>query len=512
MYARNYPRCTWVTVRATYPSSQHFIPWTLSSLRFFDSEEFYDSLLRLGYQYTGPFHALHGLKRRLGFATGCIAKEPSQLVIHPAVLDAAFQSLLLAQSTPNSGGIWSLHVPRSIRAIRVNPLLCTAIQADDSPISFDCIQPAGASSLEGDIDLVASTGGADHVMVQIEGLLCVPFARPTVQDDKAMFATTVWDVAAADAEKVAFGGVPTNGQIELARLLERMAIFFLNRLDQEVPLDHIARNTDPYQHYFTFASQMLSLAKDGKLPLWSSAWQRDSAVTLAAASEPYRHVSDAKLLKAIGDNIIDIATGKTQAIEVGMQESMLSKIYETGLGFQEHTEYLARLAKQIVHRYPRMNILEVGAGTGGATKRIFHEVGAKFSSYTYTDISSGFFETAQHNFAPYVYKMVFKTLDISRDIRGQGLVEHSYDLIIASAVLHATPNLRDTLNNVRRLMKPGGFLVVLELHVEDVARVGTIFGALPGWWLGVEEGRTRSPMHQPSGVGRPFACYGIFRL
>lgn len=403
-----------------------------------DSEEFYASLSRLDYQYRGPFRALRSLKRRLGSATGYITKEPSRLLIHPAMLDAAFQSLLLAHSAPNSGGLWSLHVPRSIRAIRVNPLVCTATHAQDGSVTFDCVQPADTSSLEGDVDIFATLGGSDHTMIQIEGLLCVPFARATAQDDKAMFAITVWDVAMPNAEKVGYDGKPRSEQLELARLLERMAVFFLRKLDQGIPQDHVARNKGPYKHYFKFASDILSLANHGKLPLWSSEWAEDSMDHLTEAYEPHLHVPDVKLLKAIGDNITDIATGKMQAIEVGMQDSMLSRIYEVGLGFQEHTRYLARIVRQIVHRYPQMNILEVGAGTGGATKEIIREAGPKFTSYTYTDISSGFFEVAQQTFAPHLSKMIFKVLDISKDVRQQDMPEHSYDLIIASAVLHAS--------------------------------------------------------------------------
>lgn len=403
-----------------------------------DSHDFYASLSRLDYQYKGPFRALHRLKRRLGSATGYITKEPSRLLIHPAMLDAAFQSLLLAHSFPNSGGIWSLHIPRSIRAIRVNPLLCTTIHTDDSPAMFDCIQPAGTASLEGDIDLFTSSGGVDHAMIQIEGLVCVPFARPTAQDDKAMFATTVWDVAMPDAEKVAHDGDPTTDQVELAHLLERMAIFFLRKLDQGVPQDHVARKKGPYEHYLKYASNMLSLADQGELPLGCPEWVEDSLDHLTEAYEPHLQVADVKLLKAIGDKIINIATGEVQAIEVGMQDSMLSRIYESGLGFQEPTTYLARIVKQIVHRYPHMNILEVGAGTGSATKQIIREVGPKFTSYTYTDISSGFFEAAQHTFAPHIPRMIFKVLDISKDVRQQDMNGHSFDLVVASAVLHAS--------------------------------------------------------------------------
>jgi hybrid polyketide synthase / nonribosomal peptide synthetase ACE1 len=40
--------------------------------------------------------------------------------------------------------------------------------------------------------------------------------------------------------------------------------------------------------------------------------------------------------------------------------------------------------------------------------------------------------------------MIFKTLDIEKDIFEQGYEEHSYDLIIGSMVLHATNNLQKT--------------------------------------------------------------------
>jgi hybrid polyketide synthase/nonribosomal peptide synthetase ACE1 len=50
------------------------------------------------------------------------------------------------------------------------------------------------------------------------------------------------------------------------------------------------------------------------------------------------------------------------------------------------------------------------------------------------------------------------------------------------------------MQNLRRLIKPGGFLVVLEFHAMDnIARAGAIFGAFPGWWLGADDGRVLSP-------------------
>ncbi|KAI3325962.1 hypothetical protein HD806DRAFT_428958 [Xylariaceae sp. AK1471] len=457
-----------------------------------DYEDFYHSLSKLGYEYTEQFRALRELQRKYGFASGSIAAEASDFLIHPAVIDAAFQSLFLANCAPNSGGIWSLHVPRTIRTVRVNAFLCAADTMSNRPLSVDCFQPKDTSGFEGDIDLFARTSDADKGIAQIQGLSCVPLTRPTAQEDREIFATTVWDVAAPEGGRVGFDGEATEEHIKRATLLTRMSVFFLRRLATSVPEEHPSRRTDPYQHYFHFASHTISLAEDGKLPLWSSEWANDSYEDLHTAYEPFLGFADVRLLRDFGDNIIDIATEKTQAIEIGMRGGLLSQVYESGVGFREYTTFLARTVKQIVHRHPNMKIIEVGAGTGSATKTVLSEIGNKFSSYTFTDISSGFFERAQSLFHSHLRRVLYKTLDVSRDISSQGFSEHSYDLVIASAVLHATPSLSDTLNNVRRLLKPGGFLVALEAHPSSTV-MGTMFGALPGWWLGAQDGRTLSP-------------------
>lgn len=141
-----------------------------------------------------------------------------------------------------------------------------------------------------------------------------------------------------------------------------------------------------------------------------------------------------------------------------------------------------------------MTNLFTGAGTGGATKTIVKQLGQAFSSYTFTDISSGFFEKAQEVFRDYRDCMVFKTLDIEKDPVSQGFVEHSYDMILCSLVLHATRDLDATMKNVRRLLKPGGYVAMLELTNLRPIRVGFCMGGLPGWWLGsAEDGREFCP-------------------
>ena len=89
--------------------------------------------------------------------------------------------------------------------------------------------------------------------------------------------------------------------------------------------------------------------------------------------------------------------------------------------------------------------------------------------------------------------MEFRTLDVRRSPEEQGFQPYSYDMIIASNVLHATPNLEETMHNVRTLLKPGGQLIVLELTCNRHSRIGFIFGLFADWWAGADEGRVTEP-------------------
>ena len=119
------------------------------------------------------------------------------------------------------------------------------------------------------------------------------------------------------------------------------------------------------------------------------------------------------------------------------------------------------------------------------------------STYTYTDISVGFFNQAAELFKAYSDKMNFKLFDVEKTPATQGYNEHSYDMVIASNVLHATESLHTTLVNTRKLLKPGGYLLLLEITNNEPVRTGLIWGTLAGWWLGVGDGRKWAPTISP---------------
>ena len=211
------------------------------------------------------------------------------------------------------------------------------------------------------------------------------------------------------------------------------------------------------------------------------------------ASRRFPDSLDLKLMLAVGENLPAAIRGETEILEHMTRDHMLDNYYVSALGLPQCTKYIAKMASQVVNRYPHMKILEIGGGTGGATKGILKELNQAFSSYTFTDISTGYFEKAQEVFKDYSGKMIFKGLDIEKDIISQGYIEHSYDMVIASMVLHATVKLEDTMRNVRRLLKPGGYLLMLETTNNSPSRIGFAMGGLSGWWLGADDGRALSP-------------------
>jgi acyl transferase domain-containing protein/SAM-dependent methyltransferase len=128
----------------------------------------------------------------------------------------------------------------------------------------------------------------------------------------------------------------------------------------------------------------------------------------------------------------------------------------------------------------KVRILEIGAGTGGTTRRLLPHLPREETEYVFTDISGPFLARAGEKFADFPF-VEYRLLDIGAPLEKQGIDPSSFDIIVAANVLHATADLRQALENVRRLAAPGGLVVLLE--VVRPQRFGDLtVGLTPGWW------------------------------
>ena len=127
-----------------------------------------------------------------------------------------------------------------------------------------------------------------------------------------------------------------------------------------------------------------------------------------------------------------------------------------------------------------IRILEIGAGTGGLTTYVLPEVPADRTEYVFTDLSNHFFIKAQERFREYPFVRC-QRLDIEQSPLEQGYPEHSFDLILAPLVLHATADLRQSLTHVKQLLRSGGAVLLVEM-VKPVRYWDLVFGLTEGWW------------------------------
>jgi acyl transferase domain-containing protein/NADPH:quinone reductase-like Zn-dependent oxidoreductase/SAM-dependent methyltransferase len=204
-----------------------------------------------------------------------------------------------------------------------------------------------------------------------------------------------------------------------------------------------------------------------------------------------------EMLAQIGSNLESILSGKVEPLSLMLENDLLSRIYKEYQPIQQCHERMAEYIKLLSFKDSFLSILEIGAGTGSATLPILealsHEQGLLLQNYDFTDISPAFFEKVKPKLESYGDCIKYKTLDIEIDPVKQGFEPGSYDLIVASNVLHATSRIDNTLSNVRKLLKPGGRLILVEI-TRLMAHTNVIFGVLPGWWAGVPDGREDSPL------------------
>lgn len=269
--------------------------------------------------------------------------------------------------------------------------------------------------------------------------------------------------------------------------------------------------------YFSWAAQEIANAR-GSLNVadgyWKLLWSyvedllgsEEGQAALEAVPDSEAELStllasigvEGELLHRLGPRLASIVTGQTEPLPLFLEDNLLYRVYD-GDEIGRCNYQMAEYVRMLTFQNSGLRILELGAGTAGATVPLLQACSpggenAFCAEYMYTDISSGFFDVVkQTKLKKWEHMLKFKTLDLEQDPVSQGFEEQAYDLVIASNVVHATKFLGTTLGNIHRLLKPGGKLGIVEA-VRITPYSNMTFGLLPGWWAGADDGRTRGPL------------------
>lgn len=243
-----------------------------------ETDRFYNFVSDLGFGYTGPFHALSSLKRKMDHATGAIAvpiEESTErpLLIHPGSLDGAIQAIMLAYSFPGDGRLRTLYLPTKIDSIRINPALASDLAGPGSELQFySSVASARFSELSGDVDLYSSDG--QYTVVQLQGLHTTPLTPLTAAIDVPMFTEIQWapeEATGSDLDVEVYFGDQAD-----TLAMERVAHFYLRKLHSSIDEAEISSIATHHAHLLSYSSHCVSTVKANHHPWVPSKFSDDT--------------------------------------------------------------------------------------------------------------------------------------------------------------------------------------------------------------------------------------------
>ncbi|KAI2603712.1 hypothetical protein GGR54DRAFT_644565 [Hypoxylon sp. NC1633] len=473
--------------------------------------KFYEKFSKLGMQWGSAYQPL--VDSKTGGTVICSTLQipdtkslmpqnvESQHIVHPVTLDGAFQMLMACD------GVSKPTVAKYIERIQISTKVPTQEGARLS--GYADIKERRFDGTNGTV--VISDEKWEEPLIIFEGLKSTDFAANTeapedpqaqIEALKKLGSYATWDVdvenSAGATKELLKEACVEAPQVDypVVEDLEWAAYIVSKRATKLFSLEDTEKMAPHYRIYYNYMKRQCELGEAGNLPCqtpeWTSASEEVENEVLARVSKASL---EGEMMCRINDNMSSMLLGEVEAWEVMSRDNLLNNMYRYGLSDERTPAIQCEYIKRLSHKRP-LRILEVGAGTGSATSRILSALGpntaGRLQKYTYTDISGVFFEAASEEFKEWSSTMDFKVLDIEKDPSQQGLEAESYDLVIAFQVLHATSSIGTTLANCKKLLKPGGHLIVTEL-TNKIARRSVVFGVLAGWWLGEDDGRQWGP-------------------
>ena len=240
------------------------------------------------------------------------------------------------------------------------------------------------------------------------------------------------------------------------------------------------------------------------------ALRRQARALLADAPMIFEYV------ERCGPRLAGVLTGTVRALDTlfpGGSSALAEALYQEW----SVSRYFAHLMRAALQAFVTarasgrtavpLRILEVGAGTGATTASLLPILAPERTLYEFTDVSDLFLGRAESKFAAYGF-VRYGRLDLEQTPSDQGYAAGSYDVIVATNVLHATTNLHRTLDHVYGLLAPGGLLLINE-GTEHLAWFDITTGLIEGWQRFDDDLRHEQPLLDAETWQRALSAHGF---
>ena len=475
-------------------------------------EEVYSWMEERSLVYGASFRGVRNLWTAKGEGYAFITVEGldcSGYAVHPALLDAAFQTLIaVVDSDPTRTISRRMFLPTNLGELRFHAPPGGRFWV------ISKVTGAHASAISGDVRIVGEDG---NLCVEIHDLR----ARSVDQSERASSdSIDQWiydyrweplphDAAASSVAEVS-GRLPLAADLEeFRRRADRLAAEMgwaqyygeVEKRLNELAAAYVAEasltreTTAPEGWRRLLARQLLEILELFGPP-------RADSATLSAEllrDFPTQRII-VEMLRRCGPHLADVVAGRANGVDIlfsGEGYGLLEQFYNEAPGSAYYNVLTANLVADFAPAFDGarpLRVLEVGAGTGGTTAYILPRLNARNTSYVFTDVSPLFLDRARAKFALAYPFLSTRLFDITRSAPAQGFEAGSFDLILAVNVLHATPELKPCVERLRDLLAPGGALMLAEVTNHPASYwLDIIFGLMDGWWK--FEDRERRPNH-----------------
>ncbi|KAJ5486451.1 hypothetical protein N7530_000751 [Penicillium desertorum] len=430
-------------------------------------------------------------------------------LIHPATMDSMIHLMIAAVlDFTRKPTLDQIRLPTFIRDVWVSADLNSA--PTHKFTGHATVSMAGSDKFEGQIQMLDQ--GTNTHRIRMDGIELTPLESGLAENSERKLCSAIEykpDIHFLDSKSAcALTSIDDTDDTEALYWVKRLQLatmlYVMDALEELEDIDvmkvdlHMRRFFDWMEHVQTM------LKRDEIIHLPYSEFleiAQDEALKEAIGKEIEAHSAEGAITARMGRNIAKVVRQETDPLHLMFgQDTVMEQVYKEGLHLYNLPQHLQTHLSLIQHQHSELNILEIGGGTGSFTAEVLAVLSpdlaktkGNIASYTFTDISSGFFEKAKQRFQPWSDIMNFQSLNIERSPVDQGLQPGTYDLIFAGNVIHATANLHNALSNLRSLLKPGGQLIMQEGIRQDFLWYPLVFGQLPGWWLGDEPCRQWCP-------------------
>jgi acyl transferase domain-containing protein/NADPH:quinone reductase-like Zn-dependent oxidoreductase len=482
--------------------------------RRIEIHDFFKSLQAIGIQHGETFQNLISIRSGADESVATFqvadtaaimpAQTQSEHVLHPITLDALFQAAYSAVPASSQQAMGAA-IPRSIKKMFVGQGISNI--PGHRFQTFSKVYYASSQGFDVSMALTNENNTSEPPVLEISGMHYQSLGTTAAQegefDESKLCLKMDWvqDISVAKSETFKQSLLAEMNAAETAVIenLKRATFYIINDALAALTPQDIENLDWHYKILLDWMHYQKGRAERDEIAPKSSKWAKSSEGAKQMLFDKVGEESvNGEMLVRIGQNLLGILRKEVAPLELMLEGKLLYTYYEKALRVDRSLAQVTKLVSLFSNHNPRAKILEIGGGTGACTGPSLAAMSdsdgsnPQFGAYHFTDISSGFFETAREKFSKWAHLMTFSKLDVETDPAEQSFELGSYDLIIACQVLHATKNMENTMTNVHRLLKPGGKLIMVET-TQDAMDVQMVFGTLPGWWLSEEKERKYSP-------------------